>query len=273
MRNLLLFLARNNRFIIFIMLETVAVLLIANSFKYHNSRLLKNVRKATLAWEEIITDTRNYFRIKKINSDLQAENTALKNLIEKLQATLDEKEILSDSALKSSDYEYIPALVVNNSVNKLKNFFTINRGTDDSVNVDMAVISPWGVAGIIVASSRNFSVVMPLINTDFRLSCKLLSSDFFGSLSWEGFDCRYALLSDIPQHVPLMQGDTIVTTGYSAIFPGNIMVGTVSNFEKTGSDFYRIRVRLSTEFRRLTHVMVIKNRKREEQITLEAKFQ
>jgi len=273
MRNLLLFIEKYNRIILFIILELVAVYLISNSYKYHNTQLIKGVRKLTLTWEGVISNVKNYLRIKKINDDLQAENTLLWNLIERYGLKTDSVIIQVNDTLHGVQFEILPAYVVNNSVNKVKNYFTIDRGKGDGVDVNMAVISIQGVAGITVASSDNYSIVMPVINTDFRLSSRIKSNDYFGSLNWDGRDYRYAVLHDIPQHVSINEGDTIVTTGYSAIFPPGIMVGTISDFKKSGSDFYTIRVRLATDFRKLTYVKVIKNRRQQEQLNLEKEFQ
>ena len=112
----------------------------------------------------------------------------------------------------------------------------------------MAVTAGYSVAGVIVGCSENFSVAMSLLNLDFRLSTRMRSNGYFGSLSWDGRDYRQAILSDIPQHVSVNVGDTIETTGYSAIFPEGIMVGTVSDFEKTGGDFYIITYFVGNRF-------------------------
>jgi len=137
----------------------------------------------------------------------------------------------------------------------------------------MGVISSDGVAGIIVACSENYSLAMSLLNIDFRLSSRIRSNGYFGSLTWDGRDYRYAILNDIPQHVNVQEGDTIETTSYSAIFPEGMPVGQVSDISRTGSDFYRITVRLSTDFRRLTYVNIINNNSREEQLILEGENQ
>lgn len=270
MRNLLNFLARFNNLILFLLLEVIAVYLVATSNDYHNSRVVKGVRGVTVVAEKKITDSRNYFRLRRINSDLAKENAALRNNLERLVRG-DSLQIysVSDTMLKQQ-YEYITAEIVSNSVNKQKNFFTVDKGSSQGIKTDMAVISPDGVAGIIVGTSENYSVVMSLLNIDFRLSSRIKSSGYFGSLTWDGRDYRYALLNDIPQHVVVSEGDTIETTSYSAIFPGGIMVGVISEFERSGSDFYRIKVTLSTDFRKLSHVSIIRNIMREEQITLES---
>ena len=136
----------------------------------------------------------------------------------------------------------------------------------------MSVVSANSVAGVVVGCSRNYSVVMSLLNLDFKLSARIKSNGYFGSLSWDGRDYRYAVLSEIPQHVLVNVGDTIETTGYSAIFPEGVMVGTVRDYEKFGGDFYKISVSLITDFKKLHFVDVIGNMKKTEQLELEKLF-
>jgi rod shape-determining protein MreC len=137
----------------------------------------------------------------------------------------------------------------------------------------MAVTSMEGVAGIVVSSSENFSVAMSLLNLDFRLSTRMKSNGYFGSLSWDGRNYRYAILNEIPQHVLINKGDTVETTGYSAIFPEGKLIGVVSDFEKEGGDFYKIRILLATDFKKLNYINVIANLKRNEQKQLEKSHQ
>jgi rod shape-determining protein MreC len=113
---------------------------------------------------------------------------------------------------------------------------------------------------------------MSLLNLDFKLSARIKSNGYFGSLSWDGRDYRYAILSEIPQHVLVNVGDTIETTGYSAIFPEGVIVGTVSDYEKFGGDFYKISVLLMADFKKLHFVDVIGNMKKTEQLELEKLF-
>jgi len=137
----------------------------------------------------------------------------------------------------------------------------------------MAVISPDGVAGIIISSSENFSVAMSLLNLDFHLSARIMSNGYFGSISWDGRDYRYAILNEIPLHVVINKGDTVKTTGYSAIFPQGVLVGVVNDFEKTGGDFYKIRILLATDFKKIDYVSVIGNLKKIEQVDIEKQNQ
>jgi len=179
---------------------------------------------------------------------------------------------ISDTIIHQQ-YIYTSAAVINNSINRQKNFFTLNKGKKQGADIDMAVISPNGVAGIIVSSSENFSVAMSLLNLDFHLSARIKSNGYFGSISWDGRDYRYAILNEIPLHVVVNKGDTIQTTGYSAIFPQGIFVGVINDFEKTGGDFYTIRISLATDFKKIDYVSVIGNLKKLEQSGLEKQNQ
>jgi rod shape-determining protein MreC len=133
----------------------------------------------------------------------------------------------------------------------------------------MGVVSGGSLVGIVLESSNNFCTVIPVINRDFRLSAKLKSNNYAGILQWDGASPRYAILNEIPYHVELVQQDTIVTSGFSSIFPEGILVGTVESFTLATGNFYEIRIRLSTDFQRLFNVNVIRNARQEEQRNLE----
>lgn len=273
MRNLLNFLARFNNLIIFLVLEGISFSLLVTGNNYHNTRFVNRIQGLTNGISRRMNNTRNYLHLSEINSTLAAENTALRNSIEQLV----KKESLlffsvSDSVY-NQQYQYTTAEVIENSVNRQKNFFTINKGSRQGMMVDMAVTSGDGVAGVIVGCSDNYSVAMSLLNLDFRLSARIKSNGYFGSLNWDGRDFDHAVLTEIPQHVTVNEGDTIETTGYSAIFPEGIIVGTISDFEKTGGDFYRIRVALLTDFKKLHFVNAIGNKRKIEQQELEKLFQ
>lgn len=113
---------------------------------------------------------------------------------------------------------------------------------------------------------------MSVLNLDFKVSARIKSNGYFGSLSWDGKKDNLAILSEIPQHVTFGIGDTIETTGYSAVFPEGVVIGTISSFEKTGGDFFKIKVKLNTDFRRLHFVSVVGNLRKYEQTGLENRF-
>jgi rod shape-determining protein MreC len=133
----------------------------------------------------------------------------------------------------------------------------------------MGVISDQGLVGIVLESSANFATVIPVINRDFRLSAKIKSNNYAGILQWDGASPRYAVLTEIPFHVELTVGDSILTSGFSSIFPEGIEVGRIESFSLVRGNFYDIRVELFTDFQRLYQVNVIRNHRQEEQLNLE----
>ena len=273
MRSLLNFLARYNNLIIFLILEGLSVYFIATRNNYQNTRVLFGIRSITRGIELRISNTRSYLNLRNINKNLAEENVVLKNSIERLIRGKNSPFFSVSDSVYKQQYLHTSAEVINNSVNRQRNFFTINKGDLQGVKVNMAVNSGTGAAGVIVGCSDNYSIAMSILNLDFKLSVRIKSNGYFGSLSWDGRDYRRAVLSEIPQHVSVNVGDTIETTGYSAIFPEGILVGTVSDFEKIGGDFYRITISLVTDFKKLHFVDIIGNMKKTEQLDLQNSFQ
>jgi rod shape-determining protein MreC len=272
MRNLLNFLIRFINLIIFLILEGIAFYLLATGNSYHNTRVVNGIRGLTRVIEERINNSRNYLNLREINENLAVENITLRNSIEHLVKEENSLFFSVTDSVHKQQYLHTSAEVIENSVNRQKNFFTVNKGKRQGISVDMAVTSFDGVAGVIVGCSDNYSVAMSLLNLDFKLSVRLKSNGYFGSLSWDGRDYLHAVLGEIPQHISVNVGDTIETTGYSAIFPEAIMVGTVSHFEKKGGDFYKITVSLGTDFKKLHFVDIIGNLEKTEQLELEKLF-
>jgi len=273
MRNLLNFLAKYNNLIIFLVLEGIALYLLSTGNNYHNSRVVKSFRGLAAGIEKRVSNSTSYFHLREISQIQARENASLRTTIERLSGIENQVFFSVTDTIRHQQFTYSSAEVVNNTVNRQKNFFTINKGKLQGISVDMAVASGDCVAGVIVGCSNNFSVAMSLLNLDFRLSARLKSNGYFGSLSWDGSDPSHAILSEIPQHVTFGIGDTIETTGFSALFPEGVIIGTVSDFEKKGGDFYSIKVALATDFKKLRFVNVIGNLRKEEQLELEKQFQ
>ena len=273
MRNLLNFLAKYNHVIVFILLESLALYLIFGADNYHNIKFYKGFRGISANIEKSVSNSRYYFGLKEVNDRLATENNVLKGRLAMLTTG---KEYSTWEVIDTSlgrQYCFFEGEVINNSVNRQKNYITINRGQKDGIDKDMAVISADGAVGIIVASSKNYSVAMSLLNIDMRMSARIKSNGYFGSLSWDGVNYLEASLSEIPQHVSINVGDTVETSGYSSIFPEGVMVGVISDYYSSGSDFYDISVRLSVDFKKLRHINVIGNRLLEEQTELESSFE
>jgi rod shape-determining protein MreC len=175
------------------------------------------------------------------------------------------------SQMSGKDYTFITAKVINASSNKKQNYLTLDKGAKDNVRIKMGVINESGVVGIVSSVSDHFAVVLPILNPSSRISAKIKEKEKIGSLVWDGKDPRIALLEEVPRHIPLVRGDTVVTSGYSSIFPEGIGIGTVLDFKRENDNFYFIKVELFTNFNQLSYVDVIDYRYAEEQEELERK--
>ena len=269
MRSLLNFLLRYKTLIIFFILEAVALVMISSSHNYHHSVTYKAANSITGFISKKVANGQSYFRLRNVNEELVAENLQLRRQIDKLKAVPQSGLTEVSDSVTGTRYTYLNAKVINNSVNKQKNFLTLDRGSRSGVTIGMGVASPTGVVGVIVGVSRNYSVAMSLLNTDFKLSASIARNDYFGSLAWDGRNHRYAQISEIPHHVAVTEGDTIVTSGYSAIYPPGLMAGTLTGDFKKGGDFVTLKVLLSVDFKKLTNVYLIGSLSRDERKTLE----
>ena len=256
--------------IIFILLEIVSFSLIIRHNEYQRAIFSQNASTLFGNISSMTTDVKDYFRLKEINETLANENIQLKKRLEAI-------EVLRDTVVRGTIvqdslpvYDYTGAKVVNATFNRMKNYITIDRGRKNFIEKEMGVASPDGVVGLIQDISENYSIVIPLVNVASRVSAKIKKNNYYGSLHWDGDNYRYSYLNDVPYHVEVTEGDTIVTSGLSKIFPEGIVVGYVESVDKETANFLKIKVRLAVDFKRLSHVYVIDNDKKNEQNLLEA---
>ena len=256
--------------IIFILLEIVSFSLIIRHNEYQRAIFSESASTLFGNVSSTITSIKDYFRLKEMNESLANENILLKNRLEAyefLQDTIIQRTVVEGSI---PVYEYIGAKQVNATYNRTKNYITLNRGRKNGLQKEMAVCTPEGIVGLIQDLSDHFAVVIPLINVDARISAKIKKNNYYGSLQWDGNDYAYSYLNDIPYHVEVNAGDTIVTSGLSKIFPEGIVVGYVESVDKVTANFLKIKVKLAVDFKRINHVYVILNNKKNEQTSLEA---
>ena len=256
--------------IIFILLEIVSFSLIIRHNEYQRAIFSESASTLFGNVSSTITSIKDYFRLKEMNESLANENILLKNRLEKyefLRDTIIHGTVVQDSI---PVYEYIGAKQVNATYNRTKNYITLNQGRKNGLQKEMAVCTPEGIVGLIQDLSDHFAVVIPLINVDSRISAKIKKNNYYGSLQWDGNDYAYSYLNDIPYHVEVNAGDTIVTSGLSKIFPEGIVVGYVESVDKATANFLKIKVKLAVDFKRINHVYVILNNKKNEQTSLEA---
>lgn len=277
MRNLLNFLVRNLHWWLFLLLVVASFALLLHDTAYPRSVYLSSANSVTGSVYRLSSSVTSYVGLKTENDDLMEKVAEMEARIQYLQEYISHrvdsvasKAVLSDS-LGASGYTFVKAQVVNSSVAQADNYITINKGTADGVTSDMGVISATGAVGVVSLASEHFSIVIPILNSKSRLSCKIRKNNHFGPLVWEGGDPNFAWLMNQPRHVLFNTGDTVVTSGFSTIFPPDIMVGTIVDSKKENNDnFNSLKVALSTDFYTLKNVLVINNKNQKEQMELEA---
>ena len=277
MRNLLNFFLKYNYWFLFILLEVISFALLFRFNNYQGSAFFTSSNQVAGMVYEVANNVTGYFHLKSINDDLVQENVELELQIERLRSVL--MELTADSvgiekvkadALKG--YDIYRANVINNSLTHVDNYITLDKGENDGIRPEMGVINGSGVVGIVYHTSANYSVVIPILNSKSSVSCKIIRSDYFGFLKWDGGSSEYATVKDMPRHSLFSLGDTIVTSGHSAVFPGGIPIGTVEDISDSHDGLsYLLKVKLFTDFGRLNDVRVIAQKGQEEQIELEQK--
>lgn len=268
MYNLIRFLVRYYLFFFFVLLEGFCFYLIYQNNKYSRASFVNMANEANGKVYKSYSGITDYLYLRQFADSLVKENASLRaNLTDsKSDNTVVIKEQKDTMSKKLEQvYTYIPAKVIRNSVNQSANYIYINRGRNQGVTTQMGVINPSGVVGQVVNVTDNYAAVMSLLNKKFLVSVKLKGTNYFGSLSWEGKNTTLAKLKEIPKHVKMKVGDTLVTSGYSELFPENVMVGTVKHMNaEPEENFLDIDVSLSTNMNNLSYVYVVNNIKKKE---------
>ncbi|MDY5969815.1 MAG: rod shape-determining protein MreC [Bacteroidales bacterium] len=269
MRNLLEFIKRYNYVFLFLLLETVAIVMMWRGSYYQASRMVRWGNAVAGNWNKSVYGVGEYFGLKAENARLAAENARLRAHMEESFLSYNDSVFTMHDTVYRQRYSYVEAEVIKSSRNGQSNMLMLNKGRAQGLDQEMAVISPDGMVGVVVNATRNFSAVMPIQHPDSRNSVKLKRTGSTGTLVWEGGDYRYAQLLDIPSTHKLYYGDTVVTSGFAHDFPEGIMVGYVDALAKVkGTGFYKVKIRLAADFGALKHVYVIDNHFKAEQDSL-----
>jgi len=274
MRYLIAFLKRHAFFFLFLLLEGIALIWVVQHHRYQRTVLSQFTNQLTGSVFMAVNNASDYFALVDINEKLQQENAQLRNRLKSsylrgnmgLKVTHDTLSFISMDSSYTQYYVYDPVKIIHNSVHKANNYLMIDKGEKHGIKPDMGLVGPDGVQGIIVNTSKHFSWAMSMLHSNIRISAKLRKNDQMGSVSWEGKNYKEGKLSDIPAHTNVSAGDTIVTSGFSNIFPAGLMIGFVDKVDiHSGRNLYDITFRFAEDFNSLQYGYVIKNLFRNEQ--------
>ena len=277
MRNLINFLLKYNYWFLFVILEVASFVLLFRFNNYQQSAYFTSANTVVGAVYEVSGGISSYFHLKSVNEDLLDRNMLLEEQINNLEKALKERQLDSIAVnsirkMPQKDYQLFKARVIKNSLNLADNYITLDKGSSSGIHSEMGVVDGNGIVGIVYETSPSYSVVISVLNSKSNISCKIVGSDYFGYLKWEHGDSRYAYLKDLPRHAVLHLGDTVVTSGFSTVFPEGIMVGTVDDMSDSHDGLsYLLKIKLATDFGKLSDVRVIARNGQQEQKELENK--
>ena len=263
--------------LVFLLLETASLVMLFRFNMYHHSvwnTQANAVAGKVLAWEN---ELHSYLKLKELNGQLVRENLILMHnnrvMAEELEALKHDTTYVERLIAAQLDtLNHIPARVISNSVRMKDNLMTLDKGAADGVREEMGVVSGTGVVGIIYETSPHYSLVLPVLNSNSSISCRLRGTDFFGSLTWKGGSPLDAFLDGIPLHARFRVGDIVETSGHSSVFPPGIFVGKVSEvFSSQDGTSYELKVRLSVDMANLRDVIIIDNPDWQEIDTLQSR--
>jgi rod shape-determining protein MreC len=267
MERIFLFIYQYRAFFTFLLLEILGAWMFIVNNRFPGARFFNSANRTVAAINGISQNVGDYFALWEINRELAEENALLRSKGQPFATHTASKE--ADSTLVKR-FDFVSARVMNNSVSRFTNFITINKGALAGIEPGMAVISQAGAIGKVKVTSDHFSVVSSLLNIDLMISAVLKRTGHFGTVQWEGYNPEMTSLKYIPRHVKPEKGDTVITSGYSGVFPEGILIGTVAEARLSKeAPFYTLRIKLAQDFQKLSYVTVVKSNLLQELDSLE----
>ena len=246
--------------VLFLFLEAVSIWFVYRTGIIQEYKIAKGIREINSFFWEKGSRIENYFSLEKENLRLADANSKLLDIADKYYSLLEERAIDSLKYTAVADFDYIPASIIKNSTNNQHNYFVLNRGIDDGITEDMGVVTDRGIGGIVISVSKNYSLVLSFMNENQSFSALIKRNNTFGPISWSGESPKRAIMREIPLHATIIQGDTIVTSGYSAILPPGIPIGKVLFSSVVNGVNQSAVIELFEDYRALRHVYIVRNR-------------
>lgn len=277
MRNVFLFIRRYFTFLSFILLQALALSILFKYNKTHRAVFLGKANEITGYFNTQYDGIDEYFHLKEENKRVHKMNDSLMNLLRGNFMKVDTgSKVITDSLRFDTTYlvrRYLAreAKVVSNSIISEKNYFQLNRGSNQGIKDNMAVINSDGsVVGQIVGVSENFSQAMSLLHVHSTVSAMMKKSQVNGRIEWDGQSPLYLTLKNIPKSDSVLVGDTVLTGINSYNYPPGWMIGTISKIvDDKSTNFYVLHVKPSANFQNLQQVFVVENLQRDEQVNLD----
>lgn len=256
MRNILLLFARYGAHILFVGIEIFCFFLIVNYNQTQKDIYLNSIGLFNGNINQRMDKFRDYLYLQEVNDSLINENAKLLEQIINSSSSNQEAIFTIDSSLQ--EYNSIPALICNKTINLKNNYVTLCKGERSGIRKGMGVISETGIVGLVRSTSKDFSIVLPIINVLSRTSVSIKNKAYFGTMLWRDTHPLHVTVEEVPKHADIAVGDTIITSGFSSVFPRGIEIGKITNFSvEPGSANYTIDVTVNNDISKIEYVYVI----------------
>lgn len=301
MRNLFQFLFRFRGALVFGLLEIISLYLFITNNSYQRAAVFNSANAYAGLVLARRTQVADYFKLAEINQQLAVENAALRQQLYPADSTRREADsvalppartdslkriryqrrgtrpdtlLLGQQLLPARDpsYPLIPARVINNMLRNVDNYLTLNVGSANGVRAGLGVVAAGGVVGRVKVVTEHYATVTSLLHSKTSIASKIKRDGTFGTIRWLGDDPTHALLDNVLRETRLVRGDTVVTSGYNAVFPEGVFIGTIDSFVKEpDKNFWTVKVRLGVNFTNLSYVYIVTSRPKAERDTVEAR--
>lgn len=271
MRNVFLFLKRYSVFILFLLLQGIALSLLFSCNRFHQTAYGMFSSEAVGRFNKRVNNVESFFTLSQQNEALREQNAQLLSYLPSgtLFPAVDFRlvgDTLSVDSLKAyRQYQYFSAKVISNSVFLQQNIIVLHRGRNQGIVPNMAVVGTDGLMGTVISVSDNMSLVMSLLHRQSKVIAVLKKGSGLGEVSWDGNDPRILLLSKIPKTIEVKKGDTVLTSPYSDKFPPGLPIGFVEKVDQDKeTNTYKLKIRTAVDFYTVQHAYIVKNLLQEE---------
>jgi rod shape-determining protein MreC len=268
MRNLFYFLAKFGNFILFLLMEVYCLYLVIN---YNHAQKSIYINSSNLLSGYIYKkkeSVEKFYSLAETADSIALQNARLITALQKLKSkniAVDSLSVLHDSL----GFHFQSAIILKNSIGLKNNVLLIDKGSKHGVKRGMAVISANGIVGIVSNTSQHYATVLSILHSQSKVSTAIKNKDYFGTLQWPGESPLYHTINDIPKHADIQIGDTLITSGYSLIFPPNLPIGLIINKSiDGGSNFFQLEIKLFEDLSKIKYIYIVENKASEEINTL-----
>lgn len=274
MRNLIAFLKRFQIFLVFVLLQVVALSAYVRYSEFARIQVFSSANRINGSLFTMRNSVTKHFNLEKSNLILEKENALLREKLKQSNYQVQRQTIQIDDTTYKKQYTYVAATVVNNTFDKRNNYMTIDIGEQQGIKKGMGVISSKGLVGIVHIVGDSYAVVKTILSKNINVDVSLVNEGAFGLLKWDGINAKICQVSGISNDIVIKKFTKVITRGGSGMFPKGIPVGIITKRKSIeGKPLWDLQVRIAEDFRTIQHVYVVKNAFLDKQKSVESKIE